>query len=71
MDIETQGSGWSERSQVCTSLVKELSSSDYGWKIYKSFDVTMDANRKKNKWALEANTKAIHLLVASIKVVTW
>ncbi len=43
---------------------------DSGWETYKSDEVTLDAAGKKHNKALEMNSKAIHLNVASVKGVT-
>ncbi len=49
---------------------KELLSSDYGWETYEADGVTLNSDGRKHKRALEANAKAMHLLVASVKGVT-
>jgi len=49
---------------------KELPSSDSGWETYESDGVTLGADGKKHRKALEMNAKAMHLLVASVKGVT-
>ncbi len=48
----------------------ELQSSDYEWETYEADGVTLDPDGRNHKHALEANAKAMQLLVASVKEVT-
>ncbi len=44
---------------------------DFEWKTYEANGVTLYSNGRKHMQALEANTNAKHLLVASVKGVTY
>ncbi len=47
-----------------------MPSLDYGWETYEADGVTLDSDGRKQKMALEANAKAMHLPVASLKGAT-
>ncbi len=56
---------------LISNFDKELLSSNYGWVTDKADVVTIEQDDKKHKRTLEANAKVIHLLVVSVKGVTW
>ncbi len=57
-------------SALSSNFDKELPSSDYRWETYEADGVTLNPYGRKQKRALKANDKAMHLLIASVIGVT-